>query len=149
MSTLKNWRRADAEFAEKLESARAEAADTLELEARRRAVDGVERPVFHKGEIVGHTREYSDSLLAMLLRGSNPAKYGNRSSDVNVYSQTNIHNQRNEPGSPQVEVGPERQAMLKRLRSIIWEACPESRYPDAIGGKGVADPAPDRAANPA
>lgn len=127
LTTLKNWRRDDAEFAEQLENARAEAAEGLELEARRRGVDGIERPVFHRGKIVGHVRDYSDSLLAMLLRGSNPAKYGNRPSDVNVFSQTNIQHQQNEPGAPHVEIGPERQAMLTRLRMILLEACPESR----------------------
>jgi hypothetical protein len=48
---------------------------TLESEARRRAVDGVDEPVFHKGRICGTVRKYSDALLMFLLRGNAPEKY--------------------------------------------------------------------------
>ena len=35
--------------------------------ARRRAVEGTERPVFQAGKLVGHTREYSDNMLIRFL----------------------------------------------------------------------------------
>jgi hypothetical protein len=47
----------------------------LEVEARRRAVEGILKPVFHGGEKVGSIREYSDTLLIFLLKAANPAKY--------------------------------------------------------------------------
>ncbi|HRW52646.1 MAG TPA: hypothetical protein P5081_07145, partial [Phycisphaerae bacterium] len=75
-TTLKNWRRADPEFAEALEVSRAEAAELLEMEAHRRAVKGVKEPVYHQGKVVGHVRKYSDALLTTLLKGANPEKYG-------------------------------------------------------------------------
>ena len=52
-----------------------EAVDLLEQEAMRRAVEGVDKPVFYQGELVGHIREYSDALLMFLLRGKRPSRY--------------------------------------------------------------------------
>jgi len=49
-----------------------------EDEADRRAVDGVERPVYHKGEVVGYIKEYSDQMLALQLKAGNPDKYAER-----------------------------------------------------------------------
>jgi len=50
-----------------------------EEEADRRALDGTKKPVFHKGEICGYIREYSDSLLALQLKAGNPDRYADRS----------------------------------------------------------------------
>ena len=49
--------------------------DTLEREAYRRAVEGVERPVYQRGVQVGSVREYSDRLLEMLLKARAPERY--------------------------------------------------------------------------
>jgi len=38
-------------------------------------VRGVETPVFHKGEIVGAKRAYSDVLLLALLNARRPEKF--------------------------------------------------------------------------
>ena len=43
--------------------------DALEAEARRRAVEGVRKPVFYQGVICGWVGEYSDTLLIFLLKG--------------------------------------------------------------------------------
>lgn len=51
----------------------------LEDEAWRRAVDGVDSPVVFRGEITGTYKEYSDSLLTLLLKANNPDKYKDRS----------------------------------------------------------------------
>src|SRR5262245_6884618 len=51
--TVYRRRDADPAFAEQMADAIDEATDALELEARRRAKDGVERPVFQKGVEVG------------------------------------------------------------------------------------------------
>lgn len=55
-----------------------EAADWLEAEARRRAVEGVEEPVYQGGKKVGTVRRYSDTLLIFLLKGARPDKYADR-----------------------------------------------------------------------
>jgi hypothetical protein len=70
----------DLAYAEKFASAREEAVDLLEGEALRRAVQGVEEPVFYKGERVdkGQVRRYSDVLLIFLLKANRPVKFRDR-----------------------------------------------------------------------
>ena len=66
------WRD-DPEFQEALKCAREMAADILEAEAFRRAVEGVERPVgWYKGVAGGTVREYSDNLLMFQLKMLRP-----------------------------------------------------------------------------
>lgn len=64
------------EFKRRWDEALGEGCDNLELEAYRRAVDGVERVRLHtyEGEIVARVteREYSDTLLLALLRRHRP-----------------------------------------------------------------------------
>jgi len=52
--------------------------DSLESEARRRGVQGVEKPVYQGGKEVGVIREFSDTLLIFLLKGARPDKYKER-----------------------------------------------------------------------
>jgi hypothetical protein len=72
------WKEEDEAFVADWEEAKADAGDTLEEEARRRAVDGTLKPVWHKGEFVGSVREFSDTLLIFLLKGAKPNKYKDR-----------------------------------------------------------------------
>lgn len=59
--------------------------DSLEAEARRRAFEGVDKPVFYKGKKVATVKEYSDRLLELLLRGERPEKFrDNVKLDANV-----------------------------------------------------------------
>jgi hypothetical protein len=50
----------------------------LEDEAIRRAVLGVQEPIYQKGELVGYVTRYSDSLLAFLLKGRRRQIYGEK-----------------------------------------------------------------------
>lgn len=68
----------DPAYAESFEDARQEAGEALEDEARRRAIQGVEEPVFYQGEVVGFRRRYSDTMLIFLMKGNLPEKYGER-----------------------------------------------------------------------
>ena len=55
------------------------AADRLEEEAWRRAVEGVEEPVgFYRGKAGAWVKRYSDTLLIFLLKGLRPEKYRER-----------------------------------------------------------------------
>jgi len=74
------WRRRqeDAEFAQAVEQALDMATDKLEAEARRRALDGVEEPVYQGGQQVGTRTVYSDSLLALLLKGRRKKVFAER-----------------------------------------------------------------------
>jgi hypothetical protein len=72
------WREKDEAFAAAWDAASEEAADRLEKEAWRRAVEGTEKPVYQGGKLVGKVREYSDTLLIFLLKGNRPGKYADR-----------------------------------------------------------------------
>lgn len=71
-------RESDQAFADEWDAAEAEAADRLEAEAWRRAVEGVDEPVFFKDEQVGTIKKYSDTLLVTLLTAHKPDKYAKR-----------------------------------------------------------------------
>jgi hypothetical protein len=66
--TVYEWRKEDAEFAARWDSAVEEGTDSLIDEARRRATKGTLRPVYYKGKPVGGIREFSDSLLMFLIK---------------------------------------------------------------------------------
>ncbi len=68
-------REGDREFADAWEDAIDQAVDSMESEARRRAMQGTEKPVFYQGEECGRVREYSDQLIMFLLRAHRPEKY--------------------------------------------------------------------------
>ncbi|HEX9236082.1 MAG TPA: hypothetical protein VF972_07370 [Actinomycetota bacterium] len=73
------WLRQDDAYRTAAEEAREFAADLLEAEARRRAVDGVEEPVIYQGKDTGiRIRRYSDTLLIFLLKGARPEVYRDR-----------------------------------------------------------------------
>lgn len=55
------------EFKIAFEKARDQGLDAAEDELIRRAVDGVDRPEFFKGKIVGYVKEYSDYLMIRFL----------------------------------------------------------------------------------
>ena len=78
LRTLNAARNKMPEFAARWDEAMRIAGDVLEAEAFRRGLEGVVRPVFQKGMQVGTIREYSDSLLKMLLSAAKPEKYGPR-----------------------------------------------------------------------
>ena len=67
------WREALPDFAAAWEAAVQSAADLLEDEALRRAMEGVEKPVFYRGQQIGAVRTYNDRLLALLLQRRRPA----------------------------------------------------------------------------
>jgi len=69
-----NWMQ-DPEYVEKFREAERQAADVLEKEVRRRAVEGVLEPVFYQGQECGTVRKYSDTLLIFATKGAMPQKY--------------------------------------------------------------------------
>ena len=68
-------RRHSEHFAAQWDEALEEGTDLLDAEARRRAVTGIDKPVFYKGEVVGSITKYSDSLLMFLLKAHRPQKF--------------------------------------------------------------------------
>ena len=76
--TAYEWRDADKEFRASWDDAEQEAADKLEREAWRRAVEGTDKPVTFHGEITTTYKEYSDRMLELLLKAHRPEKYKER-----------------------------------------------------------------------
>ena len=73
-----NWLSSDSAYADRFEEAKEEAVEMLETEARRRAMSGVERILYYKGQEIGRERHYSDRLLMFLLKAARPEKYRER-----------------------------------------------------------------------
>ena len=73
--TVYDWRDADPDFARRWNDALDDGIDLLEAMLHRRAFEGVEKPVWHRGEQVGTTRHYSDALAMFLLKAHRPERY--------------------------------------------------------------------------
>lgn len=117
----------DPEFAEAVKDAREEAAEVLEKEAWRRAVEGVTRQkVIGSGEnaLLIEEQQYSDPLLIKLLEGNNPEKFKTRTaSEISG------------PGGQPVELNDTGSAA--RLAAILEDA---KRRRDAAGEPDEPDP---------
>ena len=80
------WLKHDPAYAVAFAQAEEKAADALEAEARRRAINGVLRYKFDKGRPITNPEtgepyyelEYSDTLLIFLLKGARPGRYRER-----------------------------------------------------------------------
>lgn len=72
------WIESDPDYAAAFSEARQAYGERLEAEMLRRAVEGVDRPVFWRGKQVGEIREFSDVLLIFALRANMPWKYCDR-----------------------------------------------------------------------
>jgi hypothetical protein len=81
-ATVYEWQEHDDDFAAAFREADIEATETLETEARRRAVLGVHKykPIYHEGQLLEVVEEitYSDTLLIFLLKARAPEKYRER-----------------------------------------------------------------------
>jgi hypothetical protein len=84
-TTAYEMRAEDEAFAKAWDAALDDGTDVLEDEARRRALDGVERPVVAMGRVakddngnIIKIREYSDTLMVTLLKARRPEKYRDR-----------------------------------------------------------------------
>lgn len=74
-AALYSKRKVDPAFAAAWDEAEALGVAALEDEARRRAYEGWEEPVWHKGVNCGTVRKFSDTLLIVLLKAHMPEKY--------------------------------------------------------------------------
>lgn len=80
--TAHDWRKKDPEFQLQWTEAMNEGIDLLEDTAFGRAVNGVRKPVYQGGELVGHVQEYSDQLLVLLLKGKRAGVYSQQHHSV-------------------------------------------------------------------
>lgn len=96
---VRSWAKSDPLFAAAFTAAKISFAESLEEEAHRRAVIGVRKPVYYKGEEVGATQEFSDQLLITLLKANLPDKYRERI-DLSVDVHAEIRRMAAEMGVP-------------------------------------------------
>jgi hypothetical protein len=75
--TVYEWRD-DPDFVVAWEAAIEKGTDALEDEAIRRAYHGTDKPVYQGKELVGHIREYSDTLMIFMLKARRPEKFKER-----------------------------------------------------------------------
>jgi hypothetical protein len=71
----------DADFAADWLDAEEAASDLLEHEARKRAIEGIEEPVYYHGKEVGKVRRHSETLLLMFLRAERPEKFAEKGAE--------------------------------------------------------------------
>ena len=115
-------------YAARFREAEEHAIQALETEARRRAMVGIEKPIFYKGHAVTYVRAFSDGLLMFLLKAKRPDIYRDRGPNGSGPA---------EPPSPP----PADARVLTRLsRDTLEQALAE--LTDA--GSPPGDPDPDR-----
>ena len=73
---IRRWRRSDPEFGTEVDEIEMDLADRLEQKAISLAIDGLQKPVFYKGEIVGYETVFPTTLQIFLLKKLKPDKYG-------------------------------------------------------------------------
>lgn len=76
--TAFRWKSQDPHFCDRWSEAVEAGTDRLEDEALRRAVEGVEEPVYQGGRQVGVVRKYDSQLIMFLLKARRPSKYRER-----------------------------------------------------------------------
>lgn len=73
------WMNHDPDFVAQFEKAKVKATENmrrnLQDELYRRSVEGIDKPVYYKGERVDTVKQYSDLLLIVGLKGEFPEKY--------------------------------------------------------------------------
>jgi hypothetical protein len=77
-ASVGRWRKAFPALKRAWLDAVADAYDSLEREAWRRAKDGCSVPIYQGGKRVGYKREFSDTLTVKLLEAGRPRKYRKR-----------------------------------------------------------------------
>jgi transposase-like protein len=107
------WLQADPEYAAAFATAELEANDNMEREARRRAVEGTEEPVYQGGKKIGTIRKYSDTLLIFLMKAAMPSKYRERV-DVSIDIRHAVERLTTDPA--------EREAAMAEVDRILAEA---------------------------
>jgi hypothetical protein len=91
-STVYDWRLDCSIFAEQWNDAKEEGTDLLEDEAWRRAVTGIDKHVgFYQGVSNVTVKEYSDTLLILLLKSRRRPLYGDKvSTESSTQSMVNL-----------------------------------------------------------
>lgn len=71
-------RETNAEFEYAMDDALEASADVLEAEARRRAVEGIDKGIYYQGVLMETEKVYSDGLLTTLLKAKRADEFAER-----------------------------------------------------------------------
>ena len=82
--TARYHRDNDPAFADMWDQAHEFSVDLLEMEMRRRATEGVQRPIYQQQMLVGHETVYSDSLLLAMVKAKRREYREHQTIDANV-----------------------------------------------------------------
>lgn len=83
-STVHEHRTLDPEFDQAVEGALVDYQESIEAEIKRRAMDGIEQPVFYQGVATSSQTVYSDQLLALHAKARIPRYRDKQTIDHNV-----------------------------------------------------------------
>ena len=108
-----DWLKSDPTYRERYQEAHAEACDSLRSEARRRAVEGVEEPVYYQGVECGRIRKYSDILLIFLLKAAAPQEFVHFAGSMDMIEA--------EACKPKIDFDRLSLEQLERLRDVVRE----------------------------
>lgn len=147
-NTVHRTIKADPAFAEKFAEARQIAKERLVSRAWEIAVDGIEEPIYFKGEVVGHRLAHSEKMLEVLLKGFLPEMFNDRLQAAQVNAQaigdlTEVRRQLLRQGAPErfLELVPHTQPD----GSVVYGAEDDVATDDAVADNIVAALADDSA----
>jgi len=78
-TTIKKYLKIDPAFKEEVERVKEEVEDRLEHALYERALNGVTKGVYHKGELIAEETVYPENVAMFLLKAMKPEKYADRS----------------------------------------------------------------------
>ncbi|MHB8928933.1 MAG: terminase [Bacillota bacterium] len=120
------WRARSPKFAQAWDDAIQVSNEALEVEARRRAMEGVRKPVYQGGRRVGFVQDYSDTLLIFLMKGNMPDKYKDR-----------VQQEHSGPGGGPIEITDDaRERLASRIAGVAAKlgAGADTEGPQQTGG---------------
>ena len=88
-NTHYDWMAEDKTYKLAVEDAAEQAADRVEAEILRRAIQGIDKPIFYKGKVVKTIKEYSDLLLIFWAKATRPGKFREQY-DMNIKGGLNV-----------------------------------------------------------
>lgn len=112
------------EFETAVEDALETATDRLEEAARGRAIDGVTKTIYYKGDEVGTEQVYSDSLMALFLKAKRKSQFGDK---------TEISGANGQPLTVNIRTfGTPEQAAVETLHALIVPTLPTPQAEDFV-----------------
>jgi AcrR family transcriptional regulator len=106
-STLYRLRDRDEDFKRAWDEAWEAGIEALEDELRRRGFEGVEKPVFHGGVVVGSVREFDTTAAIFILKARKPEVY-----------RDNARIEHTGPGGGPVQVESFREEFIRRIERL-------------------------------